>query len=211
MNPEELKKEWQEQAAACRITIDSTHLLNEVRRNQRHFESALLWRDVREVGVSLLTVSGMIYVGIYMDRKLAPIGGFPWTWNLCAAAMLWLAGFLVVERVRRRRRQPKPADTLRESIENGLFQVEREIWLARNVFWWTLPVPAACLMFLSQCALQFKALGCQGGFAMGSVAAIVALVYWGVCRLCQHTAQKELEPRRQELESLLQSLKSSGM
>ncbi|NQU09940.1 hypothetical protein HQ590_04050 [bacterium] len=202
MTPDELKEAWRAQASPHRLAIDATQLLIEVRRNQRHFTSVLFWRDVREVGVSLLLVPLWIFLG----------GRSPthWTWYLAIPTFLWVAGFMMVDRVRQNRRQPKPGDTLRECIESSLAQVNHQIWLLRNVFWWyLLPPSAAVAVFLGQCAWQVRAGGWPALFILGGVVAVAALIDWGVYLLNQRAVKKELEPRRQELEALLQGLQSN--
>jgi len=43
MNPDNFKQTWQTQTSESRLTIDAELLLNEVRRNQRHFNATIFW------------------------------------------------------------------------------------------------------------------------------------------------------------------------
>ena len=134
---DELKKAWQSQTSQQRLTLDAGLVLNEVRRNERQFAATIYARDVREVGVALLLVPVWIYCGIRFSHH--------WSWYLVVPTLLWIAGFMIVDRIRQRRRRPGPGDTLRSSIERSLAQVEHQIWLLQNIFWWYLLPPFAAM------------------------------------------------------------------
>ncbi len=203
MNFEALQKAWQAQYPGAQVTIDADALLKEVRRNQRRFASLIFWRDVREVSVALLLVPLWIYLGREMHR--------PWTWYLAIPVLLWIAGFHLADRMRQKRRQPKPGDTLRECIESSLAQIEHQIWLLRNVFWWNvLPMGAAVTIYFAHRAWLARNHGLVALFHWGREAGVLALIFWGVYLLNQYAVRKYLEPRRQEMEVLLESLQSDS-
>ena len=159
MNPDALKAAWQAPTSQRRLTIDGNLLLKEVQQNERNFRRTILWRDVREVGVSLVLVPVWIWLGFAES--------LPWTWYLCVPALLWIAGFMVVDRLHQNRRQPKPGDPLRQQIESSLAQVDHQIWLLRNVVWWyLLPPGVAMAAFFAHCAW----LAHDGGILAGSAA-----------------------------------------
>jgi hypothetical protein len=200
---DELKEAWQSQASQSRLSLDAGLVLNEVRRNERQFAAAIFCRDVREVGVALLLVPVWIYMGIKTES--------PWSWYVAVPTLLWIAGFMIADRVRQRRRQPKPGDTLRSSIESSLAQVEHQIWLLRNIFWWyLLPPGAAITIFPAHRAWQSRDDGLKSLAEFVAIALVFALVGWFVYWLNQHAVRKQLEPRRQELQTLLRSLNESG-
>ena len=89
MDPDPLKPAWQAQPGPV---IDPEVLLAEVRRNRRSLASCIFWRDVREVGVSLLLVPVWVYLGWVLS--------LPWTWYLMVPALVWVAGFLLADRLR---------------------------------------------------------------------------------------------------------------
>jgi hypothetical protein len=200
---DELKKAWQSQTSQLRLTLDAGLVLNEVRRNERQFAATIYARDVREVGVALLLVPVWIYMGIKTES--------PWSWYLTVPTLLWIAGFMIADRVRQRRRQPGPGETLRSSIESSLAQVEHQIWLLRNVFWWYLLPPfAAMIVFPAHHAWQTRDDGLKSLAEFAGVAFTFVLVGWFIYWLNQYAVRKDLEPRRQELQSLLRSLHESG-
>ena len=203
MKFDELKEAWQTQTLQCHLTVHTAELLNKVRRDQRHFASMVFWRDVREMGVALLLVPFWFYLG----RRLT----LPWIWYLAVPVLLWVAGFHLVDRIRHKRRQPKPGDTLRECIEGSLIQTEHQISLLRNVFWWNLlPFSIAILTFFAQRAWLARDHGLATLFRAGGAAAVLALIFWSVYRANRYAVRKLLEPRRRELKDLLESLQSDS-
>lgn len=198
MDPDHLKRAWQEGAEQARLEVDAERLLAEVRRKERCFAVAIFWRDVREVGVSLLLVPLWIYLDVRHSAH--------WTSHLAIPAFLWIAGFMLVDRRRHGRRPPETDESLLRWVEHSLAQVEHQIWLLRNVGWWyLLPLAVAGLAFFCHGAWEL-----QGGgwwtvllFALpvGFAGGLFAFIYW----LNQVAVRTELEPRRRELQALLAS------
>jgi hypothetical protein len=200
MNPDDYKQAWQTQASQTRLTIDAELLLKEVRRNQWHFTATIFWRDVREVGTALL----MVPLWFYMGAKLA----LPWTWYLTVPALVWIAGFMLADRMRHRRQPPEPGESLRQRVESSLAQVEHQIWLLRNVFWWyLLPLVLPMLAFLGQIAWETRSRDWLAPLVVAPMVLVVVVVFAGVYWLNQNAVRSALEPRRQELEALNMSLK----
>ena len=129
MKPDYLKAAWLAQASRTRLTINADLLLDEVRRNQRAFNAMIFWRDTREVGICLL----MVPLWFYWGAK----DSLPWTWYLAVPAMLWVAGFMLVDRKRYKQHLPETGEPLGQRVASSLSQVERQIWLLRNVLWCT--------------------------------------------------------------------------
>ncbi len=199
MNPDDFKQAWQTQSSRTRLTIDAELLLKEVQHNQQHFTAMVFWRDVREVGVALLLVPVWFYLGAKQS--------LPWTWYLTVPALLWVAGYMLVDRVRHNRQQPEPGEPLRQCVQRSLAQVEHQIRLLRNVFWWALlPLILAMLAFIGQVAWQERSGGWWMALALSEVVALVVIVFVGVYWLNQYGVRCGLEPRRRELETLLMSL-----
>jgi hypothetical protein len=199
VDPDNFKQAWKTQSSQTRLTIDAELLLKEVRRNQRYFAAMIFWRDVREVGISLLMVPLWLYLGVKLS--------LPWTWYLTVPAMVWIAGYMLADRMRHNRQPPEPGEPLRQRVESSLAQVEHQIWLLRNVLWWyLLPLALSALAFIGQVAWQERSGGWWTALAVSVVIALVVIVFAGVYWLNQYAVRSELEPRRVELETLHMSL-----
>ena len=202
MNPDDLKQAWLAQTPQPRLTIDADLLLKEVRRNQRSFTATIFWRDVQEVGVCLVMVPVWFYLGAEYS--------LPWTWYLTVPAMLWIAGFMLVDGMRHKRQLPEPGEAISQRVESCLAQVEHQIWLLRNVFWWyLLPPGLTILAFFGQVAWQARSGGWRVALAIMGMVAVEVIVFAGVYWLNQKAVRSKLAPRRQELQALLASLKDA--
>jgi hypothetical protein len=200
VNPEDFKQVWQSQTAQSRVTIDTDLLLREVQRNQRYFTATIFWRDVREIGVGLVLIPVWLSLGINFS--------LPWTWYLTVPGLVWIVVFMLLDRLRQRQRSPEPADSLTQRLEGSLAQVVHQIWLLRNILWWyLLPLGVPMLAFVGQVTLQTRTSAWATVTVMIPVflfaGAVFAFAYW----LNQYAVRTELEPRRQELEMLLSSLR----
>jgi hypothetical protein len=203
VSPDDFQQAWKAQTSQTRLTIDADLLVKEVRRNQRYFTAIIFWRDIREVGIALLLVPLWSFMGGWLS--------LPWTWYLVVPVLLWVAGYLLVDRMRHKRRPPEPGEPLRLHVENSLAEVEHQIRLLRNIFWWyLLPLALAILAFFGQVAWQLR----SGGPAVAAIVSLIVIVALmitaGVYRLNQDAVRSELEPRRQELLALLVSLKDEA-
>jgi hypothetical protein len=196
MDPDKYQQAWQVQSAQSRVTIDANLLLKEVQHTQRHFRATIFWRDFREIGVALL----MIPLWLYLGARFA----LPWSWYLTVPALVWIAGFIQVDRMRHQKQPGEPGEPLLHSVQESLAQVSHQIWLLRNVFWWyLLPCTISVLAFFAHVAwLESRDLW---GF-LGPVL-FVTVLYVGIYYLNQYAVRSQLEPRRQELLALLASLK----
>lgn len=196
MNFEDFQKSWQSQET--KISINTGLLLKEVRRNQQHFWATIFWRDVREVGVAILLFGIFLFWGLRVHD---------WTNCLVAFACLWIAIFMVVDRFIQHRKRPATNDTLKGCIESSLHQVNHQIWLLKNVFWWyLLPIAVALGISVAHSAWHDRHSGMST--IVGWIIYILfgVLLYWGLYWLNQLVVRKSLEPRRRELKSLLASL-----
>ncbi len=201
MTFDELQKTWQSQESDFRLTIDSNMLLKEVQRNKRYFESAIFWRDVREVGVAFLMFLFFLYFGLKMK-----------IWSLHATALLTLSVgvFMVVDRIIQKRKRPELTGALMGYIENSLAQVVHQIWLLKNVLWWyLLPPSIGIAIFIGHLAWLIRDLPGRGLIFLSVYCVFCVLLFWGVYLLNQRAVRKELNPRKEELEQLLNSLKNA--
>ena len=200
---DELKNAWQSQTSPQRLTLDAGLVLNEVRRNERQFAAMIYCRDLREVGVALVLIPVWFYLGLKQS--------LPWSWYAAVPALLWIAGFMIIDRMRQHPHQPEPGDTLCRSVEKSLARVEHQIWLLRNVFWWyLLPIFAGLLVWPAHHTWRTRDDGWQSLAEFAGIAFTFILVFGFIYWLNQYAVRKQLEPRRQELQALLKSLNESG-
>ena len=114
--------------------------------------------------------------------------------------------FRLMNRIVQRRKQTTANDPLKACIEASLNEVNHDIWLQRNVFWWCwLPFTTALAVSFCYASLRFHTLK----FLAFLVLFVIPLAWWGY-RLSQFTVRKVLEPRRQELQTLLASLNENS-
>ena len=200
MNPDKFQQAWQAQSSQTRVMIDADLLLKEVQRNEREFRYTIFWRDFREVAVALLMLPVWFYLG--------HIWSAPWTWYLTVPVLVWMAGFMLVYRMRHKQMPSKPNEPLLESVERSLAEVDAQIWLLRNIFWWYLLPPAVSILAHLAHVTWLKSDGWLDSLTdvnvlvgLFLVALYYFLYYWN-----QSAVRWVLEPRRQELLTLLASL-----
>ncbi len=201
MNADNLKQAWLAQPSRARLTIDADLLLNEVRQNQIALTAMIFWRDLREVGISLVMVPVVLFLGIKCS--------LPWTWYLVIPALLWIAAFMLVDRAVHKPKTSASAEPICQTAELALAQLEHQIWLLRNVFWWyILPPGIAILAFFAHVAWLFRDGGWLIARVVGGITVVEVLFFAGVYWLNQRAVRAGLEPRRRELQALLASLKN---
>lgn len=157
-------------------------------------------RDFRELAVILL----LLPLWFYMGYRLS----LPWSWYLSVPAMIGVGGFILVDRKRHPQKPSEPGKPLLENVKESLTQVEHQIWLLRNVFWWyLLPFIIPILAFFADVAWSLRFAGWLEALLFfvilsGSVFAMYSFIYY----MNQRAVRVALEPRREELLTLLASL-----
>ena len=198
MNFEELQEAWQSQDTSAKVTIRADALLKEVRRKQRQFRATIFWRDVRELGVAAFLTWLFLHWAI-RDRE--------WSLYLLSLACASVGIFMLGDRWVQRKRQPAANDSVRSCVEASLMQVNHQIWLLKNVVWWyLLPIQIGLAALIGSVAWQARSAGLAVIMGLAAFALVCGLLGWGVYHLNQIAVRKSLEPRRQELETLLSSL-----
>ena len=109
------------------------------------------------------------------------------------------------------RHQQKPSDPgepLLHCMKVSLTQVENQIWLLRNFFWWgLLPISVSALAFFAHVAWLSRSGGWLTTLFLVVVIVVAGSIIAVVHFLNQRVLRLELEPRRQELLTLLTSLR----
>ena len=203
MTFDELQKTWQSHQENYKLKIDSNLVLKEAKRNQRHFESIIFWRDIRETsGVSLMVLlCGYFWLKYDFWQLLVLLPG-----------VLFVAAFIIIDRIVQKRKQPKFSETLSDCIKSSLWEVNHQTWLLKNVLWWYLsPLFIGILIFLLYAAWTIRDIGALGYILCSGILVVCILVYIHIYYLNQKAIKKELDPRRYELEYLLNSLKNANV
>jgi len=201
MTFDELRKTWQWQKNDTEIKVTSDILFREVQGNKKSFESTVFWRDVREVGAGIVLFGGCGYSSITSK-----------TWALFPLALsgLFIAVYMITDRIIQKRRSPVFGDRLIGCIESSLFQVEHQIWLLRNVFWWyLLPVLIGAMVITAQQAWEWRDNSSLFWPHVIISTVIWTFLTWGIYKLNQYAVRKYLQTRRQELAELLGCLKDN--
>ncbi len=203
MNFEDLQKAWQSQDATTQVTINAGVLMKEVRHNQRQFLGTIFWRDVREVGTAAFLTWLFFHWGL-RDHD--------WSMDLLAMGCFFVGSFIVVDRLLQYRRRPKMNDSLHAWVESSLSQVSHQIWLLKNVFWWySLPIDIGLGAFIARQFWQERHASSAVIAGLICYALFCAVTGWFIYWLNQFAVRKSLEPRRQELETLLTETGSTSV
>lgn len=198
MNPDEVKRIWDAQDNTTRISINPELLLREVRRNEQSFRAKIFWSDVLEVGTAVVMTSIFICWGLASNE---------WPWFVVALSMLWVAAFILIDRVRQRHATRALGESLTACAERSLRRVEHRIWLLENVFWWYLLPPGAAIVLLFTCSgWELRDLGWLAEAVLAGILGLCIAVFYGAYRLSQREVRTELRPRQRELENILGGL-----
>ncbi len=199
MSLDKFQQAWNAEASRERVAFDSDSLSKEVERSHVAFRSTVFWRDVREVGMSLVMIPIWFVLG-----NLIPV---PWTWWLTVPVMLWVAGFMLWDRKRHPQHLSEPGGSLLFCANESLAQVEHQIWLLRNVFWWCLLPPSISIMTFFVHVAWISSDGWPEFILFaGFLGLFLFIVYGATYRLNQRSVRDQLEPRRQKLQQLISNL-----
>lgn len=199
MNPDDLKQAWQAQADQTRLIVDTDRLFEEFRQSQQKFDATLIVRDLVEVGTAVILLPIWVAMGVLIK--------LPWTWYLTMPALVWIAGYMFVDLRRHRSRPDEASEPLRQRVESSLAQVNHQIWLLRNVQWWyLLPMFVPMMIFISDVAWRAGGGGLETVLVIVILGGIVAGIHTLIYFRNQSAVRLTLEPRRQELTTLLATL-----
>ncbi len=203
MELDKYQRAWRSTAAQTEVKIDMDLLAKAVQKSHRGFQSTIYLRDCREVGVSFLMLIYWVYKGLTATM--------PWTWWLTVPALIWVAGYILLDRKRHPQRPSEPGEPLAFYAKEALTQVEHQIWLLRNVFWWYL-LPFTISMMAFFLHVSWNVFSTWWSFSLSVVfwSLFVLVIYGGIYWLNQHAVRKQLEPRRQDLLKLVASLESES-
>ncbi|MFO1042245.1 MAG: hypothetical protein U0941_10695 [Planctomycetaceae bacterium] len=199
MDPDNFQQAWQADKAQIHVKIDTDHLHDEVQSAQRGFLNMIFWRDFREVAVGIIMLPTFVLLGRSTFQ--------PWAWYLTIPSTVFVIGFILIDRMRHPQSPCEPSEPLLQSLQVALAQVEHQIWLLRNVFWWyLLPFSIAIMAYFIQVSWKKSDNFLAGILVLTFPSAFLLALYRGVYLLNQLAVRKQLEPRRGELMDLLARL-----
>src|SRR3954452_11641975 len=136
---DEFQKAWQSQHVNAKLTFnaDADVLLKQVRSNQQLWAMLSWCEDALEIGGGFLMTLFFSYLGL-RHSNWTPFRLPDWDFLLVAFACIGVGIFRLVNRIAQRRKRTTANDPLKTCIEASLNEVNHDIWLQRNVFWWAL-------------------------------------------------------------------------
>jgi hypothetical protein len=95
--------------------------------------------------------------------------------------------------------------------KEALSQVEHQIWLLRNVFWWyLLPFCISIMAFFVHVSWNSSNSLWDFSLSVGDSGLILLVIYGAIYGVNQYAVRKTLEPRRRDLLKLVASLESES-
>ena len=204
MNFEDLQKAWQCQNVCAKLNLNANAdvLLKEVQRSHQQLRTMRFLGDVTQISILFLLVPFFAYHGL-RHASWTPFRLPNWDFLLEAFVCAGVGTFILVYSIVQRRKRTTANDPLKACIEASLHELNHQIWLQWNVLWWFL-LPLATVLAVS--GVYASLLSQNPRWAVMGLF-VFPLLCWGIYRLNQSSVRKSLEPRRQELEALLASLK----
>lgn len=204
MNLDELKEAWKSQDT--RTTVQTVLLLESVRRKQRRHNRFIWLRNIREGWITILAA---VYFACTVESDVVSKVQL-WPFYLAMTIVFGIGVFRVMDNRRQKRRALEYKDSTLSFIECSLLNINHRIWLLENLFWWwILPVVVVGILIIAQIIMvvgleEPAALFWYLGKGVAIACVILAVLYWGNL----WTARKYWQPRKAELEAIVDSLKT---
>lgn len=203
MSLDKYQQAWKVEALQGKVAFDAEELTQEVQRSHEAFRAMIVRQHLVQVALVLAMIPFWWLMGIITSAT--------WTWYLTMPVMLWIAVIYLLNLKHYTQRPSEPSEPLLVCAKVSLAQVERQIWLMRNLLWWNvLPAAVAMMAFFIDCAWEMT--HTWWGCMLVSVfcAVFMCLLYgWGY-RTNELSVRKELEPRRSDLQKLIQNLEGEN-
>jgi hypothetical protein len=202
MTFDELQDKWQSQGNSASINIETDLLLREVKRNQRNFKALIKGRDRLEVSVGFVLTAFFLWIGL---------GAKAWGFVFAAVMCFGVSMFFIIDRYLQKRMARKSTDSIISCIESSLCEVNHQIWLLKNVFWWyLLPLGTGVAMAVLHTTWMVRDV-VTPKFLIGIVLYFIFFIwlYRHIYNLNQKATVDELLPRQGELQEILDTVKKS--
>lgn len=181
-----------------------TDALREALLRDRQQFLAMISRRDRGEAVVLMSLTPLWFV-------LGSWASVVWTWYLTVPVLIWSPGFTLVYQNRHRQPAGEPGEPLQECAKRSLKDVEAQIWLLRNVFWWCLlPLTLSLMTFFVHTAWQLSGGSSVFPLLILGCGLFLFVIFRWVYSLNQRARRTQLEPRRQTLLELIALLDDGG-
>lgn len=199
---EELARVWREQSLDSEVR-DGKEVLMQVREKVRRFDRSVFWRDVREVaagGIAAFTMGGASWLA---PGVLPKLGGL---------VMLACIGYVLARMLAARRaygHAPQADRPLTERLRVEIDKADAQAELLRSVgTWYVLPLAAGATIWavtlVPSLPLPAGALVPALAIMVAASLAIFGFVGWVVRWLNRRGLERQLDPYRRELRTLLE-------
>ncbi len=198
---DKLQHAWQSQRCAT-PGINPDQLLKVARLERR----VLFWGDI-------FVVLTFLFVLVLMLRAAFRDIHEDWPWLFSAVSDVWVAGFVLFDRWRRRRDAAHADEPLLAHVEWSIKDIEHRMRQDRNSLWWyIMPIALGCMippvLFFAMdyskrplLASLIPLLFTLGGFVVTFTFVHLVMKYGG--RVALETRRRELQALRALRESLL--------
>ena len=200
MTFDELQDKWQSQENSASINIEMDLLLREVKRNQKNFKAIIKGRDTLEVSVGFILTALFLCIGFGGKMR-----GFVFAAIMCFGVSM----FFIIDRYLQKRNAHKSTDSVVSCAESSLCEVNHQVWLLKNVFWWYLLPLGAGIVIAFLHTLWMARDVVTTNVVIGSVLYFIFCIwlYRYIYNLNQKAIVDELLPRQIELQEILDTVK----
>lgn len=192
MTLEEYREAWRRQDAGAGDGPEAERLLARVRERSEAFDQRIRRHDRRETLAACA-------VALFFGWELLTAGS--WLEGAGALVIVVSAAFVVwwLRRARRAGRAERADRPVAQQLRVHLARVEEQIRLQETVLWWYLGPPGVGVALF---VLGLDAGPLATALVLGAVVVVYAAVWW----MNQRTVRRDLEPRREELQRMLERL-----
>ncbi|MDR3632496.1 MAG: hypothetical protein P4L84_01595 [Isosphaeraceae bacterium] len=135
MNPEELQQAWQSQT--CGTIGTNPNLWLKVARLERRIER----------GAYIFMISILLFICIFIIVNAFRDIQKDWPWLISVASDIWVVGYILFNRWRRRREATHFDETMLAHVERSTKEIEHRMRQDRYSFWWyLLPIALGCMI-----------------------------------------------------------------
>ena len=194
---DKLQQAWQSQCNKP-LDVNPDQLLKTVRFERR----AYFWTDVFVILVFLCLGAFNVWWAFRDIQK-------DWPWLISAMSDVWVAGYILFNRWRRRRDAAHYDEPLLAQVEWSIKDIEHQMWLDRNTVWWyILPLTLGCMIppAISFAMMYGENPGLEAFvgllFALLIVEGVFVAIFYSIHRSMKNWTRLGLERQRQELLAL---------